>query len=151
MIPFERVTTGLLGLLETVSTFPVGDHGTYRPDRTPIDTSDRYGILWHVDGGLSAGSVGDPHQTFVLVYQVDSVGRSRQQCEQTGDTFREAMVAIAPTGGPLHILEGDGWRGGLRTLQTLGAPTPEGTDNETRDVWTMRERFDVEVVLITAP
>lgn len=145
MIPLERVTTALFAVVATATGRPVGDHGAQLADGTPIDTSDDYAIGYKIDGGEVTGSVGDPHQDLTVVYQFDSVGRSRQQCEGMADLVRAALLTVSPTGGQLHVLAGTGWKGGLRTQQTTGMPTYEGIDERKQPVWTQRERFEVQV------
>lgn len=145
MIRVERVTTALFDMQRAALGVPVGDHGAKLADGTPIDTDGWYVIGWKIDGGEPHGSLGDAHQDLTLVYQFDTVGRTRQQCEGGADRVRAAMLDVTATGGHVHALAGTGFRGGLRSQQTTGMPTPEGTDDQNRPVWTMRERFEVQV------
>lgn len=145
MIPVERVTTALIAMLATAVGVPVGDHGTRTTAGASIDTTGRYLVVWKIDGGEARGALGDPHQDITVVYQVESVGRSRQQAEGLADLARTAMLAMSAIGGHTNPLAGPGWKGGLRTQQTEGVPTPQGIDEQGTGVWVQRERFDVEV------
>lgn len=145
MIRVERVTTSLFAMVAAATGRPMGDHGAQLANGDPIDTSADYVVGWKIDGGEAHGSLGDAHQDLTLVYQFDSVGRTRQQCEGLADRVRAAMLDVTATGGHVHTLAGTGFRGGLRTQQTTGMPVPEGVDDKNRPVWTMRERYDVQV------
>ncbi len=136
----ERVTSALHTLLDAELAVPVGDHGTDN-----ISTVGSYTILWKIDGGEVRGSIGDPHQDLTLVYQIDSVGRSRNQCEGLADLVRTVVVGMSAAGGHTYVLAGTSFTGGLRTQQTTGMPTPEGVDDTGQEVWTQRERFEIDV------
>lgn len=151
MIRSERVTTALLAMLELADGVPTGDHGTTRPDPTTgqqasMPTVGQYRVLWRIDGGAVTGSLADPAEDATLVYQVDSHGRSRQQAEGLADRTAITMTAMSAAGGHVQPLAGSGWRANLRTRQVVGAPTPEGTDETGVPLWTVRDRYEVEVV-----
>ena len=110
---------------------PVGDHGATLADGTPIDTSADYVVGWKIDGGQVLGSIGNPHQDLVLVYQFYSVGLSRQQCEGMADLVRTVMVAVAPAGGHLYTLAGAGWVG-VGPRRPCVAMSGERTDDLSR-------------------
>jgi hypothetical protein len=141
MIPLQQVTSALFALVAAQTGVPLGDHGT-----TGISTAGQYIVGWRIDGGGFDGSLGDPHQDVTLVYQFDSMGRSRNQVEGLADRVREVIVGMSPAGGHAHSLAGNGWTGGLRVQQTTGMPSPEGIDERgTVGVWAMRERFEITV------
>ena len=145
VIQEEMVTSALITLLGDVLGIPVGDHGTEDTAGAPIDTSGRYLVVHRIDGGMTDGSFGDPHQDVTLVFQVDSHAQSRPQAEGLARLVTAAMTDIAAAGGHVHALAGTGWRGGLRTRQTTGRPENEGGGSSGTLLWTQRERFEVQV------
>lgn len=90
----EPVTTALITLLATLG-FPVGDH------RAPADaTADKPYLVVHFigPGGPRTGSLADPEADTTLVYQVDAVGRRRDQAQKLGDKVRNLALVRGASG-----------------------------------------------------
>lgn len=136
----EKVATAFIALLDAQLANPVGDHTT-----DGISTVGAYHVVYSVDGGGIFGSFGEPHQDVTLVFQVNTVGRSRKQCQGLAWIASNVIVEMSPSGGHVHGLAGIGWVGGLREQQTFDAPHDEGTDETGKRVWAQRERFEVAV------
>ena len=142
----EPVTTALIATLSSGVGWPVGDHAPPLPTvATPTPTAGRYVIVYSTPGGSLDGSMGSPHEMATLVFQVDSSGRSRSQCQWLADRVRQVMLDRTATGW-LHPITVSGWVVAYRNQQTVDSPQDEGRDNEGTSLWTCRERYELTVV-----
>lgn len=79
-------------LLSTLSAapFPVGDGVAPRnPDKSEMDPP--YVVLYSLPGGQFDGPLSDSQADVTLIYQITSVGRSRQQAQVAIDVCRVLM------------------------------------------------------------
>jgi hypothetical protein len=133
------VLDAILAMLETLGR-PVGDH------ENPTDTSDRYMVLRGIDGGQVDGAEGEPHEQGVVVVQVDSSGHSRQQAQWVAYRVARAMVERTTDGGWTHPIGVPGWSVSYRDWQVVGQPEAEGRDETGKNLFTVRDRFEITVV-----
>lgn len=88
MIARDPFTAALLDGLGELG-FPVGDG---EPPKGPLDLP--YLILYPIPGGSVSGPAwADASRDATFVYQVTSVGDSREQCEKLADRVRPRMLA----------------------------------------------------------
>jgi len=94
------VTTAVVATLEAASeagAWLVGDgqkpHGAGWQGERGASVFRPYAIVWPIPGGTLDGSLGAPDTDAETLYQVTSVGATRQQAEVVGDRVREALVA----------------------------------------------------------
>jgi hypothetical protein len=134
--PVLDATLTMLGTLG----MPVGDH------KNPTDTFDRYMVLWGITGGQVDGAEGQPHEQGVVVIQVDSSGHSRDQAQWVAARVARAMVERTPDGGWTHPIVVPGWSVSYREWQVVGQPEAEGRDETGKDLFTVRDRYELTVV-----
>ncbi len=146
VVATEPVTTALIATLATGTASPVGDHDAPRPtNAVPDPTRGRYLVVWQVPGGGVEGTWGNPHDMATFVYQVDSHGRSRQQCQWLSDRVRQVMLDRTASGW-LHPITVPGWDLAYRNQQTLDMPENAGRDETGQDLFVCRERYELTVV-----
>jgi hypothetical protein len=147
VIDTQPVTSALLAMLQGATDYPVGDHDAPKPSvGFPEPTSGRYSVLHGIEGGASLGTLGEPDSEAVLVYQVNSYGRSRAQCEWMASRVRSVMLSRAVSGSFTYAIPVVGWVVSNRAKQTYDFPTNEGRDDQGTDLWACRDRFEVTVV-----
>jgi hypothetical protein len=146
VITTEPTTSALLATLRIGTGFPVGDHAPPAPTvAVPRPTSGRYCILQAIPGGALFGSQAFEAEMATLVYQVDSMARSRAQCEWLADRVRQVMLDRTATGW-LHPIVVSGAVVAYRNQQTVDSPVDEGRDETGESLWSCRERYEVTVV-----
>jgi hypothetical protein len=135
------VTQWLLDLLiADEPTFPVGDHNAPDPLEYP------YRVVWSVPGGSVSGPpLGESAADADLVYQVDSVGLTREQAERLAARTRRTVAGRLPDGSFHAAAEPpSGLSVSDRILDgSAGSPIVEGT--RPNEVWTVSERFVISV------
>ena len=138
------VTKWLVDLLKSdPNAYPVGDHGAPR-----ADVSYPYWTVWGIPGGSVSGpAMGQSQGDASFVYQVDSVGQTREQSERLASRARDRVAGRAANGQYAAAANDPA---AMRVLDrisegTVGAPVPEGT--YPNEVWTTSERFVVSVSL----
>jgi hypothetical protein len=80
----------------------------------------------------------------VVVYQINSFGRSRRQCDWLADRVRDVM--LDRDGAYLHPILVPGWSVNYRDQQTIDSAKNEGRDETGQETWARRERYDVSIV-----
>jgi hypothetical protein len=146
VIVTEPATSALLATLQTGTGFPVGDHGPPTPTvAVPRPTAGRYCILQAIPGGALFGSQAFEAEMATLVYQVDSMARSRAQCQWLADRVRQVMLDRGPS-SYVHQIIVSGWVLAHRSQQTVDSPVDEGRDETGESLWSCRERYEVTVV-----
>lgn len=138
------VTEAILTMLRTSTGMPVGDSVL---DEDDIVDQKPWGVLHPIDGGGYEGGAPytAPDSDAQLVYQVDSVGRSRGQAEWMADLVRRTMLARSSSGSfqvaspsiaPFKIID--------RAPDTApGGVIPEGEPSAR--VYSISERFVIFV------
>ncbi len=145
VVATEPVTSAVIATLATGTGHPVGDHAPPRPSVANSDpTRGRYSIVWSIPGGSVDGTWANPHEEATLVYQVDSVGRSRQQCQWLADRNRQVMLDRTASGW-LHPITGSSFTVIYRNHQVVGAPENEGRDETGQETFTCRDRYEVTI------
>lgn len=139
----SAVTAWLLALLRAdPEAYPVGDNSA------PEIEVDAYPYLtiWSIPGGSQGGPpLGASKADAVYVYQIDSVGKVRQQAEALGSRINGRVVGRAADGSyaaPSPVLTG------MVVLDRDTADTPGGATSEgthPNEVWTYSERFAISV------
>lgn len=88
------VTDAFLALLRTGTSKPVGDHAL--PDHTPDQP---FAVVYSLPGGGFDGPpLTNPEDSSEFVYQVTSVGVTRQQAEWMADAIRRTVLARSSSG-----------------------------------------------------
>ena len=83
-------TQAILTALDSL-TFPIGDAVAPRlADKTEINPP--FAVLYPIVGGLFDGPLSDSQADVTLVYQVTSVGNTRQQAQAITDLVRAIMM-----------------------------------------------------------
>ena len=101
MTPDRReLTTALIALLELATDRPWGDGKA--PGQSAPEVP--YGIVYAIAGGGVDGGFADPHTDATFVYQLSSVGATREQAEWLADRARRAVLGRDPTGALLFPL-----------------------------------------------
>lgn len=140
------VNRWLLDLLgDEPGDFLVGDH------QAPITDPDEvlaypYWVLWHIGGGgVDGPPLGASSADAAFVFQLDSVGKTREQTVQLATRGRERVVGrtaagayAAPKSSPSGIVILDRFLDGAP-----GAPLAEG--DRPNEVWTHSERYIITV------
>ncbi len=139
LVDARPVTSALLATLQAGVGYPIGDH------EPPSDTSERYCILWGIPGGEISGSWNAPHENAIMVFQIDSSGRSRDQCQWLTDKVRQVVLQRSGEGWtyPIAIT---GLRVSYRDQRIVGQPENEGRDERGTTLFTCRDRFELTVV-----
>lgn len=140
------MTAWLLELLEAdPNAYKVGDHAA---PRGVVEYP--YWTVWSVSGGSVGGPpLGAAQADATYVYQVDSVGKTRDQAEALGSRARARVSGrgadgsyVAPRESPAGMVVTD-----RVAHDTPGAATPTGA--YPNEVWTYSERFAISVSVQT--
>lgn len=127
--------------------FDVGDHGTPDFDGLPAYP---FWICWSIPGGDVTGPpLGASTADAVFVFQLDSIGQTREQAGRLATRGRERICGRTVAGrytadkaAPSGIVIVD------RSLDgAVGAPAPQG--DRPNVVWTSSERYAVVVTAET--
>lgn len=136
------VTKWLLDLLNAdANAYPVGDHGAPRGDITYP-----YWTVWGIPGGAVGGpALGASQADATYVYQIDSIGQTREQAEALGSRARGRVSGrggtgayVVPRANPVGMVVLD-----RVTDETPGAAISEG--EHPNEVWTFSERIAISV------
>jgi hypothetical protein len=102
-----------------------------------VSTFGPYVVAYPLLGGSLDGPLGDPDADAEPVYQITSVGGSRQQCEWVADKVRAVML-----GGALLLTVGD-----RRVVRVSPDVLPGATreDDSQPSIWFAPERFRLYV------
>lgn len=87
MIEVQKVTNALLALLRT----HLGDN-VYDHDTVPDTPTTPYYVVYRIPGGTSGGPMADPEADLTLVFQINAVGKRRDQAEWASDKVTEVML-----------------------------------------------------------
>jgi hypothetical protein len=131
----EPVTDGICAALASTG-YPVGDHGTKDVNDQPIDTTGRYSIVRSITG-TADGSMAYPAEDGTLIYQVNSHGRSRKQCDWLADRNRDLLINRQVT-----VV---GWTVTYVELRAAGTPTDVGIDDTGTSLWVCTEDFAISI------
>jgi|GEM_PF-3066185 len=135
------VTEWLMDLLKAdPAEYGVGDH------KAPADAAHPYWVVWSIPGGSQSGPpLGAIQADASYVYQVDSVGLTRDQAEKLATRARRRVADRLETGAyataaehPAGMVVSDRIAEG-----SAGAPIPEGS--YPNEVYTVSERFVISV------
>lgn len=138
----KPVTDALIELIVSSTNRPCGDH------RSPPDgvLEDGYTFLYSIEGGSFDGApLGPPEPDATLVYQVNSIGASREQVEQLAERVRATLIGRDNSGGyrsPFPILSG------LKVINRASQGFLPGviSDGPTgREVYSIPERYRISV------
>lgn len=89
------VTAGLITMVASGTSRPCGDH---RSPATGV-LADGYTYVYSIDGGQYDGPpLWSPESDAVLIYQITSVGSTREQVEWLADRVRLTLVSRNPLG-----------------------------------------------------
>ncbi len=92
-VPDRReITSALLSMLSSSVAVPVGDQVA-----PSIDPQRPWVVVYSL-GGQFEGSFGLPDSDARFAYRIESVGRTREQCEWCGDTVRRTMLSRSSSG-----------------------------------------------------
>lgn len=143
------VTAWLLDLVQSRLSLatPVGQKiGDGRAEGSPLIYP--YHVLYSITGGsISGPPLGQAQGDAVLVYQIDSVGRTRDQAERAGDRLREWVVGRTPAGVfVVQVADPDGHAIHDRIVDgTPGAPLQEG--QPPNEVFTVSDSIGIHVTV----
>jgi hypothetical protein len=139
------ITAWLLGLVD--SRLPngskCGDH------KSPAIAVHPYPVLYSIPGGTVSGPpLADAQADADLVYQLDSVGRTRDQAEELAGRMLNWVVGRARDGKFLVVTANpDGHIIHDRIAEgSIGAPLAEGT--QPNEVYTVSQRFVISVTAV---
>lgn len=135
------VTDWLIATLELdASGAQVGDHGP------PVSPRFPFWVVWHVPGGALYGPpLGAAIADADLVFQVDSVGKTRKQAQLLARRAR-ALIAAPTVNGVLQPAAAQPSGLSIRGRMPegpVGSPLPEG--DRPNEVYTSSERFVISV------
>jgi hypothetical protein len=143
------VTAWLLALIR--GTLPAGQTcGDMRAENNSSgELKYPYRVLWPIPGGYVDGpALGQAQGDALFVFQLDSVGKTRDQAEQAADRSREAIAGRGPDGSfALKPADPNGLRIHDRIVDgTPGAPLLEG--QSPNEVYTVSETYGIYVSVI---
>ena len=141
------ITQWLLDLVnaQLATVLPAGQKmGRFRAEGSPLIYP--YHVLYSITGGsISGPPLGQAQGDAVLVYQLDSVGRTDDQAEMAADRLREWVVGRTPAGVfVVQAADPDGHAIHDRIVDgTPGAPLQEG--QPPNEVFTVSETYGIHV------
>lgn len=141
------ITTWLLEMVNSrlAMELPAGQKmGDARAEGSPLIYP--YHVLYSIAGGSIGGPpLGQSSGDAVLVYQIDSVGRTRDSAERLADRLREWLVGRTPQGAfVVQVADPDGHAIHDRIVDgTPGAPLQEG--QPPNEVFTVSETYGIHV------
>lgn len=121
----------------------IGDAQAPQPPEGAVGPAMPYAALYPFDGGeVSGESLGNPHTHVELVYQVLSVGYSRQSARWMADRIRQAIVGRNASGYVNTITPAAGAACGVarRRHLSFGNARREGT------IWNVSDEFSFLLV-----
>lgn len=80
-------------------------------DATAAGLTPPYAVVYKIEGGEFAGSLQDPFEDADLVYQVTSVGRTREQAEWVADKAMVLLDGVTVNGRSIALVSPDGGPG----------------------------------------
>lgn len=93
-VPDRReITSALVNMLTSAVAVPVGDH--VAPE---LDPQSPWVIVYSTPGGLYEGSFHYPESDARFAYRIESVGRTREQCEWCADKVRRTLLSRSSSG-----------------------------------------------------
>lgn len=140
------VTNGLLAMLRDVVARPVGDAVVPGP-LTGTDDLVPYTIVYGMPGGRYTGPPLLGSETSAqLVYQVTSVGETREQAEALADRNRDAILAMhTDAAGWLNPISAGPGRHVMSRDTVAGPGEAVAGDGPPDSVWHVDERFVLHV------
>jgi hypothetical protein len=101
---------------------------------------DPYSIIYPLTGVNLRGTLGKPERAAPLMYQVTSVGRTRQSAQIQADRIRVITVTHAPGGAFLHPLDA-----GLSMVVSDRRTSEIGVAEAIEGLWQVADTYVLEV------
>lgn len=143
--PKQTLTDGVIDMLKRGTSKLVGD--SQAPERGDLSDDDFYPycIVYNIPGGSSSGGLGFGYEDTDIVYQVTSVGLTRQQADWLADRVRLTWCARAGVGFQVPFVSPSGWEvaGRIPQYGFSGGIDVEG--EPPHQVFSAPERFLLQV------
>lgn len=147
MAPREEFTNAVIDLLARGTGKLVGDaKAPPLPPGMPERDFWPYCIVYSIPGGSSSGSLADPFEDSGLVYQVTSVGRTRQQAEWMADRVRNVWLSRTTRGTfQVPLVSPQGWTAAGRIPQDGSGGGVDREGEPPNEVFSVPDRYILQV------